>query len=478
MEWKEENRSLLEQGIRDLPRHNAPAAVWNNLEIELFTVSEKDLPSHTPPYSTWQGIELGLAGFREKKSYPRKRRVWLIVLPLVIAAGVLLFLHRENRFVRDGLPVRVEEGNTHIPGKPVLETSPGWSRMKPVSVALIQRENPYPGEAGAAAFPPIISSGEGMHLRKGNAASFTAIFAHGPDAGSLEDRAGLVPVLMKNLPANKVYANSRYLFPEGDARLLANPDPDGKEEVYLSGKDKYETCPGFTRNSHSLAGFSAGYGFFPSGQEESGGSMEYWYELNAGYTYQKSRFYAGAGLGVIFSADESEGEYSYLKNELINSYEYVDSIYIDPVTGNVHYYTTNVNVYDSVLHEETVPISTSYTYLQLPVHAGINIWSPGKFSVGFTVGASFIAEMGRNEKVPAYDLSGARLLSEDRSRVKRNSFYIKAFAGPDLMWNISERMKVFLASRFSLFPEGVYAESAKGRSFSAGIHGGIRFRIP
>jgi hypothetical protein len=92
-------------------------------------------------------------------------------------------------------------------------------------------------------------------------------------------------------------------------------------------------------------------------------------ELNASYHTNNLIFQSGVGVSVVTDQGDNLVEY----RKYLGSYEDVYDVTIDTTnTGllDITYYTSTVNVYDSVASEVISPTKRKFTYLQIPALFG------------------------------------------------------------------------------------------------------------
>ncbi|MDZ7742660.1 MAG: hypothetical protein U5Q03_13145 [Bacteroidota bacterium] len=126
------------------------------------------------------------------------------------------------------------------------------------------------------------------------------------------------------------------------------------------------------------------------------------------FMLEKQKFSLKSGLAYLSWEEKAVYNFEYRQNELVYSYNYVDSAHIDPHSGNINYFTSPRDIYDSVDHQRPDQVKYRYRVLQLPLVLGFKMMENPKlkFSVfagaggDFRIGAVNIARCS-TRKIPA-----------------------------------------------------------------------------
>ncbi len=109
---QEKNRHILIKGIKDMPEHEPPFGLWENIEIMMLRVPVDILPVHKLPASAWTAIEAGIG----RSSFSRKSfyRIISIALLIFLLGGAAIIYFNGNNFITPKHPEKLDSGPTII----------------------------------------------------------------------------------------------------------------------------------------------------------------------------------------------------------------------------------------------------------------------------------------------------------------------------------------------------------------------------
>jgi len=167
--------------------------------------------------------------------------------------------------------------------------------------------------------------------------------------------------------------------------------------------------------AHVPSFFSASLGIAPemalySSNGTSTQEFNYW--ANAGIAYHFSRFSVRTGFGLGYTYDEGNYKVQYRSNDSVSFYKEVIGYYPDPVNqGQFIYITKNHAIYDSVTHMADDRTRNRYTYLQIPLLLGYNVFETRNFSLGIEAGPAVSFLISEKKAQPVIDIPNGRLIS-------------------------------------------------------------------
>jgi len=171
----------------------------------------------------------------------------------------------------------------------------------------------------------------------------------------------------------------------------------------------------------------------------------YW--LNAGVTYHAGRFSVQTGLGLGYVYDHGDYRVNYKSKDSIG---YFTSIISFIVTSNneVIFTTKDIAVYDSLQHAADSRALSRYTYLQIPLLLGFELFETNRLSVTLKAGPAVSFLIGSKEAAPFIDYPNARLI-----RVDNNSF-----TRVKMNWEIQAALDIEyrLVKNFSIYAQPTY----------------------
>ncbi|MCX6280935.1 MAG: outer membrane beta-barrel protein [Bacteroidetes bacterium] len=149
-------------------------------------------------------------------------------------------------------------------------------------------------------------------------------------------------------------------------------------------------------------------------------TTEFNYWVNAGIAYHYSRFSIRTGLGLGYTYDEGVYKMQYRSNDSVSFYKEVIGYYPDPVNpSKIIYITRNHAIYDSVTHIADDRTRNRYTYLQIPLLLGYNLFETSKFCLGFEVGPAVSFLISEKKAEPSIDIPNGRLIKLEDSSPSR-----------------------------------------------------------
>jgi hypothetical protein len=182
------------------------------------------------------------------------------------------------------------------------------------------------------------------------------------------------------------------------------------------------------------------------------------------------------GAGYTRIDGTSKLSYAYRTNELVYSYDYVDSVYVDPVTHITYYFTVKVDVYDSIDHTSEEKVIDRFSYLQVPLSLNYELAAFKKLSLYLQLNGTYhlLQENSRNYK-PFYEAS-SRLISTTMEDEKTGSDYWSAGAGLMLAYEPGNRIGINITPRIKFNSLPVKGITERG-FVSYGISFGIYYKI-
>ncbi|MEI8006245.1 MAG: outer membrane beta-barrel protein [Bacteroidota bacterium] len=161
--------------------------------------------------------------------------------------------------------------------------------------------------------------------------------------------------------------------------------------------------------------FSASLGIAPEmALYSSNGTktQEFNYFANAGVAYHFSRFSVRTGIGLGYTYDEGNYKVQYRSNDSVSYYKEVIGYYPDPVnSGKFIYITKDHAIYDSVTHMADDRTRNRYTYLQIPLLLGYNVFETRNFSLGIEAGPAVSFLISEKKAQPVIDIPNGRLIA-------------------------------------------------------------------
>lgn len=452
---QEKNRHILIDGINKLPEHKAPDELWNNIETMILSVQTDILPIHKPAEATWSAIEAGINQniFLQKTTY-KSLAIMLLILLLGSAATIYF---SGNYFTS---PAPAEKSNLGI----VTTNEQGNSKQEdslPIADKSIDIIEDISIEVPVEAREPTSVQTRKTNEYKSNINS--------SNKTALQFHNDLNITVLKPIETTGYITNQQNILLNNNS---LNKIPPDQSYHNTSKHDPFQDCnfQHIEQNYHVGPGFE--YQYFLNSVVPENTKLEYWYSADIRIQYQRNRFLVETGIGISFSKDNIDFTYDYLTNELVNTYEYVDSVYYDPITGTTEYYTTTVEVYDSIPYSTKSSSETSYTYLQIPLDFGYEVWRVKKFSLSIKAGITYFKELTAKETQPNLYHENSRITSINTSNISRNKELFRISGGIGFNWNLNSKIKFTLNPTFNYFLNQIYDNED---NITKPIAGGMRF---
>ena len=218
------------------------------------------------------------------------------------------------------------------------------------------------------------------------------------------------------------------------------------------------------------------YRVFLSGDEYLQSEQLAWHSAGLDARFSFRHVYIESGLGMSFTRDRNTWSYDYLREELINTYEYVDSVSYDPVTGEIIHYTTTIEIYDSVPHSSIKTSTSSYIYLQMPLRFGLKLINKRDFCSSISGGITYGFLISKNENSVSPVEADSRILHIYHEPVTRTDHLFTAGLRLEFEWKLSDRMGLYAwpAAYYSL--NQLYKNREGSNPISLGIGAGLRIK--
>lgn len=465
---QEINRNILFSGIYDLPEHKTPPELWKNIEIMMLDVPASILPVHMPSSKSWSAIEVGLGS---KAPLRKPAYIALVVLLLAILFGVTA-----DRFINNGGfsgRDRIENSNIQeavSAQKPLIvndNITTAGDDMQSASHAII----PEPSHEDETILISDHSKQENINKNIRKDVSENSV---GNDV--LQETLSENPPLffMKSLSIDRISTNMQNPESRIPPGLSENANPSEAVLKY----DQFRDCN--YRGTEHIFGLNPGveYQYLLNSGIPENANNKYWYAFDLRLYYQVNRFSIETGLGIGFSKDNLNFSYNYLTNEIIDSYVYVDSAYYDPITGTTQYYTTIVDVYDSVPYSAKSFVEKKYTYLQLPLEFGYEIIKRKKFALSIKAGITYYKEIDRKEIYPVIYQENSRITSLGSNNCERREEFFSLLGGLEFRWNMSDKFQFNAEPSYRYFLNQIYLVDDNNKGpMSIGLRLGLRYKF-
>ncbi|KAF5055139.1 hypothetical protein DSECCO2_380760 [anaerobic digester metagenome] len=389
------NAGSLKKAVSDLPIHSPGDFVWEEIRWQMDKPLSAELPVHPAPAGAWSSVS-SAAGIRSGR---------LLTTTLFTAATVLFVI-----FLAVNYPPFMEQPVRETAKQPALKLhkqtnfrETGTDKRIPVKEILTAFP---PGHSETVTDKPVATAGN----------KFSFIQAFNDSASNVQDL-----INDKDLSFMPFYRVAGIAFSNTGSKMkLRKRDDDCSP---FSG-----TTPEWLVRAGLAADFPSG-----SGPDEMIRSTFLSLDLHL------NRMNIATGIGTSLISNKTNLVYQYKTNELIFSYPYVDSVYYDPVSGQTYYFTTTVEIYDSVDHSLNEAVHRKYAYLDIPLEISYKIATARNLSLFVcTRGALHLI---RNKKVhySAFNVESSRLVSTILEHQEVPESYLSLGAGLKLEYAVNQQ---------------------------------------
>ncbi len=189
-------------------------------------------------------------------------------------------------------------------------------------------------------------------------------------------------------------------------------------------------------------------------------------------TYHFNRFSVRTGAGVSVTEGTHEVAISY--NDYLGQYSQLDSITFNWDADHYNllptYYTTNKDVYDSLMKLENSRIKRRYTYLQIPLVLGYDFWTTERFTLGVRTGPIFSLLLSTRQLSGDYDPGKNRIMKVNDITPDRIQTNWQFMAGINFDLLLTRRISFEIEPDVRYYFNSVYEKSGTTRKpWSAGL---------
>ncbi len=231
----------------------------------------------------------------------------------------------------------------------------------------------------------------------------------------------------------------------------------------------------------SVQSFSADFGVTPElikyNTTHSYSEMNYW--LNARISYHFSKFTVQTGIALGYVYDEGKYQTKYISKDSIGYFTSIISFYVNPDNQNeIIFNTKDVPVYDSLQHFSDDRTRNRYTYIELPLLFGYQLFESNKLSLDLMAGPAFTFLIGTRLAEPYIEYPNARIIRIDDNTAQRVKMNWKISLSLHLEYRVSKNLGCYLEPSYKYyFNAFTDKEQTSSSPYSIGIGLGIRYHF-
>ncbi len=202
----------------------------------------------------------------------------------------------------------------------------------------------------------------------------------------------------------------------------------------------------------------------------------YW--VNAGITYHISRFSVASGIGLGYVFDEGKYHVEYISNDSVGYYNNVTSYSIGN-NNEITYNTQTVNVYDSLYHLDNPYMKNRYSYLQVPLLLGYQLFVSNKVSLTFQAGPAISVLLGSHTPEPDMVYSNGRVVSMENQTPSRVQTNWQIWTNLYFEMRLNKKLSLYLDPSFKYYLNPVATgENVKFKApWAIGLGVGLQFNF-
>lgn len=448
-----DNHQILNQSIDNLPVYKPDGSVFDRLGLNLSEFPVNGMQLYSPKNNLWNEIKSDISLLDRRMIFRRDTlRVLLVVLLLTLALGYLY--HEIYSKTNETYSLSEQLLLNSIEDAPnetnILNTDQIEITKKKLLVPAFHQKNSSSKFEGVSRINNQNISNSNIQLLKEN----KSITSKTKNSINYLERINLQLVCIgENANADIILSSSKLI----------------QDDM---------ACSDFTGSSgYFTLGLSGSFDYFIQGEDLNSTSNLYWSSVNAYLSYHRNRMYYTTGIGVVFSSDFSTMEHNYLQNELVNTYENVDSIYYDPETGLTEFFTVTVEVYDSIEYVKEVEVKTAYNYIQFPLSVGYKFINKQKYSIGVATGFTYLHLIKQNEYLPSLQIDDARTLNITYTSPQRRENLFRFDVQFDLSFKLTQNIYTIISPAVNIYNSSIYTDNTAPAPVSFRINGGIFYRF-
>ena len=397
------NRQFLKNAIGQLPVHKAADYIWEEVRWGLDKPLSAELPVHPAPENAWS---LLMSAAREESGNRYFLPIVSIFFAILFISTPLVPLVDKSFNPNPQTAGNLNKNNDYLPVS-IQSTSIPYNHnpaSTPSTVLVALHPVPVSGPDTKQESQVVTESSKERLVRNSLSALVLPGLLKNP---FLLHSKPAVPDFRK--PGRKTDGCSPFHKPEASLFLLANYEPLVFDSPELS-------------------------------------SPVHAYTLNAGIEFSRIRLSLGAGYLQLGS--HSLANYAYRTNELIYSYDYVDSVYIDPVTHQTYYFTVKVDIYDSIDHMATEDVHDRFSFLKIPFNLSYELANFRNFSLHLEAVAAYHLLQSDHRSFKPFNEVSSRLVSTTIEAKKINSGFWSAGGGITFAYKAGRALELQLTPRF------------------------------
>jgi hypothetical protein len=419
-----------------------------------------------PSPGVWRNITIGLGLFH--------RGFYLIIAAFIIAVLSGIYIFRETP--KDNITSRFEDSNIALPSNNISNKSGHAEDLNTMQEDKINFNT-------SSSKPDIVSSSE-PQIRDEKFTIENINPSEVINAVEIKNEEDKVIAVQQNY-FNIYPGIERLYFPEASQTsrqgLSFHPEFSLNAIPEIEFRNQYFNIPLTLKDDYGKPGNWL-FGVFISPEliflkgENNSTKKSLGFDLAAIYLLKE--WYLQFGAGVALTDDKSSYQIDYAQYDSLGYYYKVNSFSIDPVTEKPVFNTSVEGVYDTVLYNKTSASENLYTYLRLPLFAGINVYEFNRFSIFLKAGGIYSILINSNEPGVNYENDQATWIKITDNTPKRIQSFWQLSLGLDLNYRLSNRITLQFEPYYNYYLQPLYEKRVQTKApYSLGLKAGMLFKF-
>lgn len=430
----EKNRDILKNALNDLPKRKAATSNWENISGSLDHLETKQfisknvssLPKYKAPANAWKGIEKGL-----KKPWFSFVSNGFVKIGAMATVAIALFV---------SLVLFLPDGNEEA------ENNSETSLLK--SNENIQLDNNSDKEINKLQNDYTIPDKENKIDEFSN-----PVFI---DKNKRMDNPS--PILRKNVRRNTLQTHKLKRI-KSKKEIIQNFGLSSISSLKNKKKSGKPFSWDYYRKKSAKDFYVGGYYSLINYQNVAIDEMEIPESISSlglEFIMEKRKLFFKTAISYLSWKEKAKYTFMYNQNEYILSYNYVDSAFMNFASGNIEYYTTLKDVYDSVSHQKPDEIKYKYQLLQIPLIIGYKIIENQNFMISLNGGVGFDIRIGGQEYLPVFNQEESSITGTINYLDYRFDLNCRFISGISVYYRLSNRFSFYLEPSYQQYLRSVY----------------------
>lgn len=463
----EKNRDILKKALNELPRRKAARSNWDKISGSLeqmeagqfLSRNVSSLPKHKAPASAWNAIEKGIKApwySLASNGIIKIGTVALIAVALVFSIYVLIPDHGiendKNAFTTStdnnvpeeerNIPEGTEESNE---GKETLDKKFNGEVLPEADTDQKIRTGQTEHHIQKESSGKVSNESDGSILSGQNSLYETdSQLAKNEEVETNVRNHGLIQISPKG--------NKGFDINMGSNSFIRERNKAGSS---ISGDDY--------RREHATDVYLGGFYSLINFQNVRIEEMDIPESLSSfglELMLNKGKFFYKTGISYLSWKEKASYIIDYKQNELVYSYNYVDSAFINPISGETSYYTSPKDVYDSIDHQRPDEIKYQYKLLQIPFIIGYKIFESRHYLITLNGGMGMDIRIGGRQYTPVFNHEQSTVIGINNHLDYRFDMNYRILGGITFRYKISDRLSFYLEPSYHRYLKSVYRNAS------------------